>query len=192
MKSVGIAWAIFAIHTAGYANEDEFLKLTAVDRLKIECGYDLGEQMVGSIISGEVKEGDFNSEKYINFNFQIDLKLLQKKTTGSISFNCILNEPSAKYENSLTPAQLIQQEDAGGRYFRNIAWQRKISGRNWSGLIAYSDYLFGDGQKSLTYNYLICPAALQCFSFEIDPKIKLTSKERGVALSLIKKISFDN
>lgn len=189
MKSVLIFWMLVAFHLSCNAKDAEFKKSIAADRLKIECGYDLGEKITKGILSEQIKESVFDSRKYVSFDFRIQLTLLQKDVAASIVFNCVDETAAAPNQENSTPVQLMQQQDAGGRYFRHIAWQRKISGRNWSGLIAYSDYLFGDGQKSSTYTYLICRAALQCFSFEIDPRVRLTAKEREAALDLIKSIS---
>lgn len=191
MKSAWIAWAFFIVHISCGAKGGSFgPEVSVANRLKHECGYDLGEEIVGSIVSEEVKQGVFHAGRYISFEFQINFGPLKKKTVARILFNCTSEGSSAPYGQLLTPAQLIQREDAGGRYFRHVAWQKKISGRNWSGLVAYSDYLFGDGQKSLTYTYLICPISLQCFYFEINPQIRLTSKEREAGLDLMRGISY--
>lgn len=191
MKSVSILWMVLALHLPCNAKATDFSSPTAADRLKIECGYDLGEEITREIISEEIKEGVFDSAKYVNFDFRINLRILQKEVAANIVFNCIGEGSRAPSKKSLTPIQLMRQEDAGGRYFRHVAWQRKIHGRNWSGLIAYSDYLFGDGQKTPTYTYLICRAQSQCFNFEIDPRDRLTSREREAVLDLIKDISYE-
>lgn len=191
MKSVSIVWMVLALHLSCNAKATDFSRPTAADRLKIECGYDLGEEITREIISEEIKEGVFDSAKYVNFDFRINLRILQKEVAAKIVFNCIDEGSPVSYKKSLTPVQLMRQEDAGGRYFRHVAWQRKIHGRNWSGLIAYSDYLFGDGQKTPTYTYLICRAQSLCFNFEIDPRDKLTSREREAVLDLIKGISYE-
>jgi hypothetical protein len=192
MKSMWFVYLLCATHLPCVAKDNEQQKANAIDTLRAHCGYDLGKGIKNSIISGKTEERNFDSAKYANLEFKIDLRLLKKKTTANIRFNCITEGKSPSEPQSLTPAQLIQQEDAGGRYFRHIAWQQRISGDNWSGLVAYSDYLFGDGQKSPTYIYFICQARSQCFDFEISPAVKLTSKEREIALGLVRKISYKN
>lgn len=179
----------FAVHFSCNAQEGEFGKSTAAERLETECGFDLGERIKRAIASEKVSEINLNSMRYVNIEFQINLNILKKKTTARISFNCAIDGKITSNSNSPTPAQLIRQQDVAGRYFRHVAWQRKIAGNNWRGLIAYSDYLFGDGQKSETYSYFICLPTSQCFGYEVDPEVRLTSQEREIAIRLIEGVS---
>lgn len=190
MKSILFCCALCVIHLSCIAKDSEQKEETAIDALEVHCGYDLGEETINSITSSKVKKENFNSTKFTHLEFKMALKLGKKKTNASIRFNCITEGDFSSEPPFLTPTQLIRQEDAGGRYFRHIAWQKKITGNNWDGLIAYSDYFFGDAQKSKTYYYLICRTASKCFDFEIDPTIKLTQREQENALDLIRRISY--
>jgi hypothetical protein len=115
---------------------------------------------------------------------------------GKLSFSCLAGALSASPENSVlrtTAADEIALEDSGGRYARNIVWQRKYEGDGWVGTVAYVNSVFGDQSKQpIPDSFLICPDkdGLACFSFEVGKK-QLKKQEsdqvpgflHGIALS---------
>lgn len=151
------------------------------------CPILLGDEIEKSLVSHEIITLGTEDKKYTLFNLKIKIKINKKTSYAEIKIGCYSDN---KARPSKDPKEELKQEDSGGRYYHNIAWQRKIHGNNWEGLIAFSDYLFGDGRKIPTYNYNICPAKLPCFSYEIETRPSLTPKERDSAIEIIKKIRY--
>jgi len=94
----------------------------------------------------------------------------------------------------LTARGEIANEDSGGRYSRHVVWERRYSGSNWSGTIAYVDSIFGDGSRLRIPAYILtCPkdVGLTCFSLEFE-RNDLTSEEVDEIPNLIHGIFLAN
>lgn len=117
------------------------------------------------------------------------------KTAGRIVFFC----PPKRFLNGgevgvevLSPRQIIEDEDSRGRYFRNVVWERPIAGSNWSGRIAYVDYLFGDGQKSYGPYLLMCHAngRTPCVEYYGESGSRLTRRQLADVLGLFRSLRY--
>ena len=159
---------------------------SAVDIKNLFCGYDLGKEIKKSIVSQKTIQ---NGNNY-SINIKIKYRHNKKETTALLILSCPVSIDSIQPIAFQEPRDMVALEDAGGRYFRHIAWERKIEGINWQGLIAYSDYIFGDGEKSLTYDYYICPRKSYCFEFKIESSLKLSLHERENILQSLKKMEY--
>lgn len=178
---------LFAISLPAFSEVPAGEDMNLLRDFKKECNYYFDDGIIKSIVSQDVGILSFEKKQYKVFKFRMKIKLEKKLTEAKLETTC----PSASTDSpAKTPRQIIKEEDAGGRYFRHIAWEREISGKNWAGLVAYSDYLFGDSEKSTTYDYLICSKNSQCFSYSINKKPRLTAKERDAALDIFKSINY--
>lgn len=135
------------------------------------------------------------NDKVVSVDFYIDLNSMPA-IQGKLSFSCLAGALSVSPENSgqrTTAADEIALEDSGGRYARNIVWQRKYEGDGWVGTVAYVNSVFGDQSRQTIPDYfLICPDKdeLACVSFEVG-KSRLKKQEsdqvsvflHGIALS---------
>ncbi|WP_124863257.1 hypothetical protein [Burkholderia anthina] len=140
-----------------------------VSLLKNRCGYVLGESISSKVVDSSV---GVNNE-IISFDFYLVMALDKRAIRGKLSFSCFMAESGvsgSSVVNNTTAVDEIALEDSGGRYVRNIVWQRKYEGRGWDGTIAYVDSIYGDRERLTVPDYfLICPDAIHypCFSFEI-------------------------
>lgn len=158
-----------------------------IQNFEKNCKYFFGDKIKNLITFQKVDKFIFNDIDHQSFEFHLKIKLNKKITEAKLEFTC----PSKIVElPTKMPEQIIKEEDAGGRYFRHVAWQREIHGNNWQGIIAYSDYLFGDSEKIPTYDYLVCQKYSQCFSYSINTDPKLNAHEIESALGLLKTIKF--
>lgn len=162
----------------------------AVNLLRESCGYSLDISLLDSVKSSKVSfEGDvFHAE------FYVELKPVGRNLMASLSFACFLpgKDLSGSDEDApLTARREIAEEDSGGRYARHVVWERRYSGLNWTGTIAYADSVFGDGvARKIPAYFMTCPekVGLACFSLEFE-KNDLTSKEINEVQNLIHEIS---
>lgn len=166
---------------------------------KFSIPVDTRNNVIGSI-KEELSGGAFR------LVFLISLGLKESSPKGRISFSCSSRQTnSSTYEppqrgiggennkiRTLTPREIIREQDSGGRYFRHVAWEKKIGGSNWPANVAFSDYLFGDGKKSYTNFYLICHAelAVPCFEFSDEKTTRPSRKASLQILNFIREISF--
>ncbi|WP_407971959.1 hypothetical protein ACJ51O_30050 [Burkholderia pyrrocinia] len=146
--------------------------------LENRCGYVLGENISSKIIDSSVRVNN----KVISFDFYLVMKLGGRPIRGKLSFGCFVAGSSALGPSAVkktTAADEIALEDSGGRYVRNIVWQRKYEGKGWGGTVAYVNSVYGDQERLVAPDYfLICPDAIYspCFSFEVVGR-KLGKKE---------------
>ncbi|NTX28963.1 hypothetical protein HT746_17800 [Burkholderia pyrrocinia] len=146
--------------------------------LSNRCGYGLGENILSKTIDSSINIDN----KIISFDFYLVMRLGGRSIRGKLSFSCFvdgLNASGSNVSNKTTAADEIAFEDSGGRYVRNIVWQRKYEGKGWSGTVAYVNSVYGDQERLATPDYfLICPYAINspCFSFEVLGK-RLDKKE---------------
>lgn len=133
------------------------------------CGYILGENVSSKIVDSSV---NVNSG-IISFDFHLVMKLDGDAAHGKLSFSCFVGGSSvsgSNVENKTTAVDEIALEDSGGRYVRNIVWQKKYEGKGWVGTVAYVNSVYGDRERLPVPDYfLICPSAIYfpCFSFEV-------------------------
>jgi hypothetical protein len=112
---------------------------------------------------------------------------------GNLSLTCV-GSPPAPEVGSGAPSDaksVIEQEDAGGRYFRHVASQALVEGRNWRATVAAIDYEFGDGQKERVNQYLACDAvaARPCLSVTVSKPSHLTSESASAVRTMIERVA---
>jgi hypothetical protein len=100
--------------------------------------------------------------------------------------------PPAADSAPVSPKRILQDEDAGGRYFRHVKWERKFVATHWQGVVVYSDYSFGDGQKTITAYYLACQTELRlpCIEFVMTPDAKKDSLQHRRVLDFLAQVSW--
>ncbi|MBP0606053.1 MULTISPECIES: hypothetical protein [Burkholderia] len=137
--------------------------------LESRCGYILGEN-----ISSKTVDSSMNvNNGIVSFDFYLVMKLDGAAIRGKLSFSCFVagsGVSSSSVANKTTAVDEIALEDSGGRYVRNIVWQRKYEGKGWDGTVAYVNSVYGDQERMRVPDYfLICPNAIYfpCFSFEV-------------------------
>jgi hypothetical protein len=146
--------------------------------LENRCGYILGENISSKTVDSSVNIND----GVISFDFYLMMKLGGSTIRGKLSFSCFVAGPSvsgSSVENKTTAVDEIALEDSGGRYVRNIVWQRKYEGKGWDGTVAYVNSVYGDRERVRVPDYfLICPDEIYfpCFSFEVVGR-RLAKKE---------------
>jgi hypothetical protein len=141
------------------------------------------------------------------FQLELDFQLGSgtSATVGKLQFNChsergtvgVLSDvpPHLTMDGtaftSVSAARVLKDEDSGGRYFRHVKWERRIEAANWQGAVAYSDFTFGDGQKTRTSFYLVCEAKLQipCFELTLQPGQKNEELRHRRILAFVREIS---
>ncbi|MBS77811.1 MAG: hypothetical protein CMO32_19070 [Variovorax sp.] len=81
-------------------------------------------------------------------------------------------------------------EDAGGRYFRHVAWQRRINGPRWTGQWAFIDSLQGDGARSAINAYLMCFTSRSniCIHMELQNPVLARNAQNTLVEGLFKGI----
>jgi hypothetical protein len=96
------------------------------------------------------------------------------------------SEPG-KAEFPLSPKALIESEDAGGRYARIVAWQRRLPSKQWSADVAYVTSVMGDGHREPVNQFLVCDKAVAkpCITAELDQRTTLTSSQQEGVLKLL-------
>ncbi|WP_157654437.1 hypothetical protein [Burkholderia ubonensis] len=150
------------IRDSGDFNNNVFL-------LSSRCGYEMGESVFGEVLKSESTMND----KIILLDFYVSMPLEDRLIQGKLSFGCIAagsDVSKQKEAGRLTASEEIARADSGGRYSRNVVWQRKYEGDGWSGTIAYVNSVFGDQENlSVPDYFMICPdkGRLACFSFEV-------------------------
>ncbi|WP_431825007.1 hypothetical protein [Burkholderia sp. F1] len=137
--------------------------------LSSQCGYEIG----GSVFREVSKSVSKISDQIILLDFYVSMALEDGLIQGKLSFGCFtVGSGAFKQEGArrLTASEEIARADSGGRYSRNVVWQRKYEGNGWNGTIAYVNSVFGDQENlSIPDYFLICPdkGKLACFSFDV-------------------------
>ncbi|EDT03663.1 hypothetical protein BamIOP4010DRAFT_2822 [Burkholderia ambifaria IOP40-10] len=134
------------------------------------CGYSLDNSILEKVKSSSVsfENNVFRAE------FLLELKPVDRYLKASLYFGCFLpgkDSMGSKIGVPLTARGEIANEDSGGRYARNVVWERKYTGLNWIGTMAYVDSIFGDGSsRKIPAYFMTCPkvADLPCFSLEFE------------------------
>ena len=179
---------IFEVNADPVDHDPDDLK-SNISLLASQCGYVLDE----SILSEISKSSSKTNEQIISFDFYISLKPADRPIHGKLSFGCFTvgsTAPKQDVTQRATAAEEIAQADSGGRYARNVIWQRRYEGKGWTGTIAYVNSVFGDQENlDIPDYFMICPdkGRLTCFSFEVV-KAKLNKRESYIIPELIRGI----
>ncbi|WP_250493862.1 hypothetical protein [Caballeronia sp. GAWG1-1] len=181
MRRIALLWVVFSLVTgtarAASMVDDGDLKKN-LSSLGTQCRYQLDKNLINRVSKSSSKV----NENTISIDFYIAIRPSKRDVDGKLTFACLTTKAEVSEQKSLkktTASDEIALEDSGGRYAREVAWQRKYEGKGWNGTIAYVNALYGDQRKQRIPDYfLICPDKneLTCFSFEIV-KFKLSKKE---------------
>jgi hypothetical protein len=160
--------------------------------LESQCGYSLDKDVLMQVSKSFSKVND----KEIFVDFYISLMPVRRTIHGKLSFGCLKGGMTGLQQvaQKTTAADEITLEDSGGRYARNIEWQRKYEGNGWPGTIAYVNSVSRDQSKKAVPDYFfVCPNkdGLACFSYEVE-KTPLERKEIDQIPELLHGISFTN
>lgn len=155
--------------------------------LSEECGYTLNDSLRQSIDSSQITINKTSQ----SISFKVHARPIYRKIIANLTFSCYSKVQSDINPNPLfhdsqdvlplnTAKEEIIQEDSGGRYGRNVAWEKPISGINWTGTIAYVNSISGDGETTKIPDFfLVCPnkQGSTCFSLEVDKNSPLKKDE---------------
>ncbi|NTZ06119.1 hypothetical protein [Burkholderia metallica] len=164
--------AFFGLDGAARAESDSNGRLNYRDNiflLESRCGYILGENISSKTIDSAVSVNN----GIVSFDFYLVMKLDGETIRGKLSFSCFVagsRVSGSSVANKTTAVDEIALEDSGGRYVRNIVWQKRYEGKGWDGTVAYVNSVYGDQERLPVPDYfLICPNAIYfpCFSFEV-------------------------
>lgn len=171
-----------------------------LDRIKIECGFDLQRWLMTSTVGAQVEPMGSNGFRAL---IDVQPKNWTAKAKIQFAFNCpiraqkslrgdaLASKPIESIPSKGTSARaVIEDEDAGGRYARHVASERAICAANWQGTVAYVDSLFGDGQNTPMTFLLACDAQLSrpCIEVHVKPTIHLRGKKLESIFELLRNI----
>ena len=165
----------------------------AISLLRELCGYSLDNSMLNKVKSSKSR---FESDVF-HADFYLELTPAGRRLMASLSFACVVKQKDMNGSGERVPLTArgeIANEDSGGRYSRHVVWERRYSGSNWSGTLAYVDSIFGDGSRLRIPAYILtCPKdiGLTCFSLEFE-RDDLTSEEVDEISNLIHGIFISN
>lgn len=155
-----------------------------LSKIKEYCRYALGDR-ISSAVKGAEKISAADS---IVIVFDADFSPKKRNISAKLTFGCNLvpqavdsNDQYMKRDQPKTAKEEIELEDSGGRYGRNVVWERPYRGANIAGTVAYVNSVSGDRVKIRVPDFLlVCPnqPGLTCFSLEIDKEISLTKAEQ--------------
>ncbi|WP_162407897.1 hypothetical protein, partial [Pseudoxanthomonas jiangsuensis] len=126
----------------------------ALDTARTECGYELGGLETRILTAQAIAVGKEGFQQI----YTLEWRKEARRFRATMTLNC---DPNGLYEFDsstpvLTPQYLIAEEDSGGRYMRHVGWQKLALAENWTALVAYIDYIFGDGDRTNTCDFLAC------------------------------------
>jgi hypothetical protein len=157
--------------------------------LEQKCGYRLSNPLVQSVTAVKTK----TTNNYFYFNVFVKIHLANKSVAAKIVFGCELSADNDASISTLSPKEMIIDEDSSGRYGRNVEWERVFNAMNWKGRVAYVNSQFGDGIKTHLPDYLlICPLSFNslCMSFEVTDDTRLNAKEVNTVVRLLETIAY--
>ncbi|MDR1888411.1 MAG: hypothetical protein LBQ81_03375 [Zoogloeaceae bacterium] len=157
--------------------------------LEQKCGYKLSKQLVQSVTAVETKA----MNNYYYFNIFVKIKLSNKSVAAEVIFGCEFPADNNASISTLSPKEMIIDEDSSGRYGRNVKWERAFNAMNWKGRVAYVNSQFGDGIETNLPDYLlICPLSFNslCTSFEVIDDTRLNAKEVNAVIRLLETIAY--
>ena len=161
------------------------------ENLEAKCriGFDAG--IIGEMENTGIAASKIDGRDNFSAGFTLKIREAGKKAEARINVYCSAKENSSKIsKSSATPRDQIAQEDSGGRYYRQVAWQRNASGINWKGQIAYADALHGDGTVLAIDFYLLClkVEGNVCLHIEVQPPRTATRKVRATIMKMISRM----
>ncbi len=153
------------------------------------CGYDLSG-LSPTLIAASVEPFSPSGIKVI---FRLKLKSQTQRISAQLSISCAdpLNNFTSDGESVPDAKSVIQDEDAGGRYFRHVASQKLVQGRNWRANVAVVDYALGDAQQVRKNELVACnaDAVSPCISLSVIKPQRLSGKDLKLAYSMIERIA---
>lgn len=153
------------------------------------CGYDLTD-LKSSVTAANVEAF---SPSGVKVSFRLELKRRKQLMSARLSISCAdpLNNAASQGGNVPDAQAVIQEEDAGGRYFRHVASQKLIKGRNWLVNVAVIDYVLGDAQPIKENELLACNAEVlaPCISLRVDKPRRLSQKDLNLLYLLFEQIA---
>lgn len=156
---------------------------------RTHCGYDLTE-LKPSLIAANVES--FSSSG-IAITFRLKSKIQAQPVAAQLSINCAVSPSNSERQGEVVPdaRAVIQEEDAGGRYFRHVASQRLVPSRNWRASVAVVDYVEGDAQRVRSNDVLACnaDALAPCISLRVDKPLRLSNRSLNLIYSVIERIA---
>lgn len=157
--------------------------------VKTRCGYDLTE-LKPSLIAANAES--FSSSG-MAITFRLKVKGQAQPVVAQLSINCSASPGKKEHLGEGVPdaRAVIQEEDAGGRYFRYVASQRLVQSRNWRANVAVVDYVEGDAQRVRSNDVLACNAdeLTPCISLRVDKPFRLSNKRLKLIYSMIEQIA---
>lgn len=157
--------------------------------VKTHCGYDLTE-LKPSLIAANVES--FSSSG-MAITFRLKVKSQAQPVVAQLSINCSASTGIKEHqgEGVSDARSVIQEEDAGGRYFRHVASQRLVQSRNWRATVAVVDYVEGDAQRVRSNDVLACnaDALAPCISLQVNKPLRLSNKSMKLIYSMIERIA---
>jgi hypothetical protein len=166
----------------------------AMTRVKNQCGFDLSGPLasIATDVSVEQIEG-----KGFRAVFEVKPARWNERSKVLVTFNCADKRQGATppeelaSQESKSASEVIEEEDAGGRYGRRVASQRPITASNWRGTVAYVDGLLGDGQLSPMTLLLACDSKLArpCIEVRVQPAIPRPDRKLDPIYELLQSIA---
>ncbi|WP_131199146.1 hypothetical protein [Phytopseudomonas dryadis] len=150
----------------------------------VECAHDIGA-LKAYVTSSERHLVGTHGLQYVH---TLAWETASTPLTATLILNCQVSGQALSSESTHTPspAELIAEEDAGGRYARHVAWQKTLAGAH----VAYIDYVLGDGQRVATNDFITCSreAMIPCAELSVVAPEILGNAEMSSVLSILEKL----
>ena len=199
--------AFLLISTSAPCQEIEGDSNVDYDFIKKNCHFEFSDTLkrdVTSIDSFVNKHSEFNVQVVLYLKSKINGKTIKQELSifcrkngddGKLQWPSIFEGNPKLIQNLLSkkrsPKSIINEQDSGGRYGRQVKWERKFAAKNWHGTIAYSDSAFGDQTIIPESGYFIaCPddKNFNCFSLEIDQAERLRKTDVNKITDLLREV----
>lgn len=154
-------------------------------QVRSECGFDLQAPFLAVVTQASVEA---TGEKTLRASFTVRPDGWPPASRIQFVFNCTARQSpperilhqQAHPEAVKSASTIIEEEDAGGRYARHVATERRVRSSNWQGTVAHVDSLVGDGQRSPMTFLLACDRKLArpCFEVHVEPAVRATQGRR--------------
>jgi hypothetical protein len=156
------------------------------------CGYEFGGRL--QVLDVVSTDNTFAGRSFRTYTVQVRVPGKGKNEAIRLQLSCPVGEEvsSGISERISKPSVQIAAEDAGGRYFRHVAWEGSIKGANWEGVAAHIDYLFGDGVRSPQTQYLVCQAPENNRCLLIEFVRKKVRNHRNVVRAFAGELRYQN
>lgn len=163
------------------------------ENLKSKCRLGFDEEVVGRIKNSGFVASKIDGRDFISTEFTLKIRETEKTVEVRVNIYCMAKEDSQEIpEISMTPREQIEQEDSGGRYYRHVAWQKRISGINWKGKAAHVNALHGDGEVLPVNFYLVCLKVNgnPCLQINVQPPRTAIRKVHSTVMKMISRIEY--